>query len=118
MFYGLNNIIKKILPKGLFYRSLIIVATPIIILQIISNLKDIDVSEMTPLEALIKLNCNVFWHQNDSVTMTNHGYIWCYPGIHANLPKAIWLDLHDKPLPEKIDNIYGICSDVYKEKYF
>ena len=35
MFYGLNNFIKKILPKGLFYRSLIIVATPIILLQII-----------------------------------------------------------------------------------
>jgi len=35
MFYGLNNIVKKILPKGLFYRSLIIVATPIILLQII-----------------------------------------------------------------------------------
>ncbi len=35
MFYGLNNVIRKILPKGLFYRSLIIVATPIILLQII-----------------------------------------------------------------------------------
>ena len=35
MFYGLNNLIKKILPKRLFYRSLIIVATPIILLQII-----------------------------------------------------------------------------------
>jgi len=35
MSYGLNNIIKKILPKGLFYRSLIIVITPIILLQII-----------------------------------------------------------------------------------
>ena len=35
MFYGLNNFIKKILPKRLFYRSLIIVAAPIIILQII-----------------------------------------------------------------------------------
>ena len=35
MLYGLNNFIKKILPKGLFYRSLIIVATPIILLQII-----------------------------------------------------------------------------------
>ena len=35
MSYGLNNFIKKILPKGLFYRSLIIVATPIILLQII-----------------------------------------------------------------------------------
>ncbi len=35
MFYGLNNLVKKILPKGLFYRSLIIVATPIILLQVI-----------------------------------------------------------------------------------
>ena len=34
MFYGLNNFFKKILPKRLFYRSLIIVATPIILLQI------------------------------------------------------------------------------------
>jgi len=33
--YGLNNFIKKILPKRLFYRSLIIVATPMILLQII-----------------------------------------------------------------------------------
>ena len=37
MFYGLNNFIKKILPKRLFYRSLVIVATPIILLQIMSE---------------------------------------------------------------------------------
>ncbi len=35
MFYGLNNIIKDILPKKLFYRSLLIVAAPMILLQII-----------------------------------------------------------------------------------
>jgi len=35
MFYGLNNFIKKILPKRLFYRSLLIVVAPIILLQII-----------------------------------------------------------------------------------
>ena len=35
MFSGLNNFLKLILPKRLFYRSLIIVAAPIIILQII-----------------------------------------------------------------------------------
>jgi len=34
MFYGLNKVIKKILPKQLFYRALLIVAAPIIILQI------------------------------------------------------------------------------------
>ena len=35
MFFGLNSLLKKILPTGLFYRSLIIVAAPTIILQII-----------------------------------------------------------------------------------
>ena len=35
MFFGLSNILKKVLPTGLFYRSLIIVAAPTIILQII-----------------------------------------------------------------------------------
>jgi two-component system osmolarity sensor histidine kinase EnvZ len=34
MSYGLNKILKKILPRRLFYRSLIIVAAPIIILQL------------------------------------------------------------------------------------
>ena len=34
MFYGLNRFLKKILPKQLFYRSLLIVAAPIIIMQL------------------------------------------------------------------------------------
>jgi len=34
MFYGLNKFIKKILPKQLFYRALLIVAVPIIVLQL------------------------------------------------------------------------------------
>ena len=34
MFYGLSKFIKKLLPKQLFYRALLIVAAPIIILQI------------------------------------------------------------------------------------
>ena len=35
MFFGLNRFLKIVLPKGLFYRSLIIVAAPTIILQLI-----------------------------------------------------------------------------------
>ena len=34
MFYGLNKFVKNLLPKQLFYRGLLIVATPIIILQV------------------------------------------------------------------------------------
>ena len=37
MSFGLNNILKKFLPTGFFYRSLIIVAAPTIILQIITT---------------------------------------------------------------------------------
>ena len=35
MFYGLNKFIKNILPKRLFYRALLIVAVPVILLQLI-----------------------------------------------------------------------------------
>ncbi len=35
MSFGLNSLLKKILPKKLFYRALIIVAAPIVILQLI-----------------------------------------------------------------------------------
>ena len=35
MFYGLNKLVKNILPKRLFYRALLIVAVPVIVLQLI-----------------------------------------------------------------------------------
>ena len=35
MFYGLNSFVKNILPKRLFYRALLIVAVPVIVLQLI-----------------------------------------------------------------------------------
>ena len=35
MFYGLNKFIKKLLPKSLFYRALLIVAVPVLVLQLI-----------------------------------------------------------------------------------
>ncbi len=35
MFYGLNKFIKNILPKRLFYRALLIVAIPVIVIQLV-----------------------------------------------------------------------------------
>jgi len=35
MFYGLNKFIKNILPKRLFYRALLIVAVPVLVLQVV-----------------------------------------------------------------------------------
>ena len=34
MFFGLSKLIKELLPKRLFYRALLIVAVPIIVLQV------------------------------------------------------------------------------------
>ena len=38
MFYGLNKYIKNLLPKRLFYRGLLIVAVPIVVLQVTISL--------------------------------------------------------------------------------
>tara|TARA_S200000501_G_scaffold372440_1_gene417464 strand:+ start:1124 stop:2443 length:1320 start_codon:yes stop_codon:yes gene_type:complete len=35
MFYGLNKLIKNLLPKRLFYRALLIVAVPVIVIQVV-----------------------------------------------------------------------------------
>jgi two-component system osmolarity sensor histidine kinase EnvZ len=35
MFSGLNSLIKNILPKRLFYRALLIVAVPVLVLQLV-----------------------------------------------------------------------------------
>ena len=35
MSYGLSKFIKNLLPRGLFYRTLLIVAVPIIVLQLV-----------------------------------------------------------------------------------
>ena len=35
MFYGLSKFIKRLLPRRLFYRALLIVAVPIIVLQVV-----------------------------------------------------------------------------------
>ena len=35
MFFGLSRFFKKILPKRLFYRALLIVAVPVLVLQLV-----------------------------------------------------------------------------------
>ncbi len=35
MFYGLNKFVKNLLPKRLFYRALLIVAVPVVVLQLV-----------------------------------------------------------------------------------
>mgnify|MGYP001416248775 CR=1 FL=1 len=39
MFYGLSKFFKNILPKSLFYRALLIVAIPVLVLQLVTLYK-------------------------------------------------------------------------------
>jgi hypothetical protein len=63
---------------------------------------------------LLTLGCHSFFHQEDDITLTSRAKIWCYPGKFAMHQDAIWLDLHNIPLPDDIPNIWGICGDNEK----
>jgi hypothetical protein len=66
-------------------------------------------------EALVLLDnigSHYFWHQEDNLTLTSKNYFWCFPGVFVDSPRAVWLDLHGKPLPNNIKNIYGVCGDI------
>ena len=43
MFYGLSNFFKRILPKRLFYRALLIAAIPVLVLQLVITIVFFDI---------------------------------------------------------------------------
>ena len=65
------------------------------------------------LDALTKIDCHYFWHQEDDYTITNKGFIWVYPG------KPL-IKNYISVLPENFDidtsNCYGVCTD-YVSRY-
>jgi hypothetical protein len=59
---------------------------------------------------------NVFWHQGDSVTLTNHGWIWAYPGIVCGGSIAVLPETQKDGIQKLIlDMCGGICSDKIEE---
>ena len=71
--------------------------------------------DLDALEMLLNMRTRCFWHDTDTVTLTNDGHIWCYPGAFPRHKRAVWLDLEDVPLPEDKTGIYGICGDKVDE---
>ena len=70
MFSGLNKFLKIILPKRLFYRALIIVAAPTIILQLIITIvfydsiwikanKNTTRALVAQLKTIVIISCNI-----------------------------------------------------------
>jgi hypothetical protein len=67
---------------------------------------------LNAVEALKKTNLNWFWHQEDKLTITSLGYIWCFPNVYID--DGITVNLGKKTTINK--NILGICTD-YPENW-
>lgn len=93
--------------------------------------EEVDVSLMTmqnvfchakDLDAMIAMidmkDVHCFWHQEDTITLTNRGFVWCYPGHYPVHEKAIWLDLAGAKLPKDTSGIWGICGDKYMHEVY
>jgi hypothetical protein len=66
----------------------------------------------------IEENLNVFWHETDKVAVTNHGYIWAYPGVLCKNAITVLPETLENISKSIIDEIFdGICSDNI-EDYF
>lgn len=71
------------------------------------------------MQILINSGLHCFWHENDKMTLTSLGFMWCYPGIYPEHHKAIWLDIPEHNggnlLPKDVasKDIFGVCGDNY-----
>jgi len=59
------------------------------------------------VEKFYNTKYNWFWHEEDKVTLTSNGNIWCYPGYEIQNGIAVEKD-------KKVNcdiNILGVCTD-------
>jgi|694.fasta_scaffold45625_8 hypothetical protein len=54
---------------------------------------------------------NYFWHEEDTMTLTSHGYMWVYPGKQpVKNSIAVMPEIHN----DDISECKGVCSDYIK----
>lgn len=58
------------------------------------------------ISTLCETNLNWFWHENDLLTITSKGFIWCNIGVYIDGGITVCIDKNEIP-----KNIYGICTD-------
>lgn len=68
-------------------------------------------------EYALKHNFNCFWHDTDDYTMTNHSYVWAYPGKEkigqltiAVMPERFWTK--EETIAK---DFFGVCTDYPME---
>ena len=135
MFYGLNNIIKNILPKRLFYRSLIIVAAPMIFLQIIITIvffdslwikanKGMTRSLVSEIHTLYDVFTGPDMKQKQIIIdLYNQNFDFVISFKSESFPKALeerWYSPIDRSLRRELKSVFGASSywfdtTTYKE---
>jgi len=61
------------------------------------------------LKFLLPSSLNYFWHESDTITITNRKFIWAFPGKQPiNGSIAVLPELNN----DDISQCVGICSDV------
>ena len=135
MFYGLNNIIKNILPKRLFYRSLIIVAAPMIFLQIIITIvffdslwikanKGMTRSLVSEIHTLYDVVTGPDMEQKQIIIdLYNQNFDFVISFKSESFPKTLeerWYSPIDRSLRRELKSVFGASSywfdtTTYKE---
>ena len=125
MFYGLNNIIKKVLPKRLFYRSLIIVATPMILLQIIITVvffdslwikanKGMTRSLVSEIHTLYDVFIGPDLKQKQIIIdLYNKNFDFVISFKNESFPKTLeerWYSPMDRSLRRELKSVFGVSS--------
>ena len=87
MFYGLNRLVKNLLPKRLFYRALLIVAIPVILIQLIITIVFFD---------------SLWIKTNKGMTRALVGEIQTFIEVYSN-------DNYEK---DDIKNIFSLYQDL------
>jgi len=122
MFYGLNNFAKKYLPKRLFYRSLLIVAAPIILLQIIITIvffdslwikanKGMTRSLVSEVKTLVDVYKNEENQKNSIISVYNKNFDFSISvkenEIFPERTKERWYSPMDRSLRRELKPIFG-----------
>ena len=105
MFYGLNKFIKSLLPRKLFYRALLIVAAPIIFLQLIISIVFFDSLWIKTNKGMTRAlvgEMKTFIAAYDNGKYNNNdlsGLFSIYLDLNVEYKKGV--EFFDKPLKER-----------------
>jgi len=71
-----------------------------------------DLSSIIYFNGLDNKKLNYFWHEEDTVTLTSHGFIWAYPT--EKYPKNS-IGVMPEVFNSDVSNCIGVCSDNIKK---